>query len=187
MVVSKHCKSEAINPQCGRRLLQASSSVPCGTGAAHTHPCTDPGSGPAKGVAGVRVKHSFVLGRSDFHYRHELLLYGWRRADTGGRLGAVTTPCGTSPDWISSARCACRRRWRSSGRTGSRSPTSASARGRRWCSCTAPPRTAACGGRSSLLWPTSSRSSPGTSRGRLAPRMCPRISAWRTTRTASRR
>jgi len=27
----------------------------------------------------VWVKDSFVLGRSDFHYRHELLLYGWKK------------------------------------------------------------------------------------------------------------
>ena len=79
------------------------------------------------------------------------------------------------------------RRWRSSGRTVSRSPTSAWARGRRWCSCTAPPGMVGCGSRSSPPWRTSSRSSHGTSRGRAAPRTCLRISAWRTTRTASRK
>ncbi len=65
------------------------------------------------------------------------------------------------------------RRWRSSGRMGSRSPTSASAMGHRSCSCTAPPRTAACGNRRSPPCPTSSRSSPGTSRARAAPRIRP--------------
>jgi pimeloyl-ACP methyl ester carboxylesterase len=46
---------------------------------------------------------------------------------------------------------------------GTRSHTNARARGRRSCSCTAAPRTVACGGRNSPSWPTSSRSSPGTS------------------------
>ncbi len=46
----------------------------------------------------VWVKHRFVLGHSDYHYRHEMLLFGWQpgggsssSADSGPRLGVAVS------------------------------------------------------------------------------------------------
>jgi hypothetical protein len=56
----------------------------------------------------VWVKDAFVLGRADYHYRHETLFYGWkegahhpptvgRKVRTTHRRGVTRTPSGRSP------------------------------------------------------------------------------------------
>ena len=105
-------------------------------------------------VEGIRGAESVVF--------KEALTSRWPRSRS------VTEKCSThsSQEW-KPARAGRLRRWRSSGPTGLRSPTSASARGGHWSSFTAPPSIGACGGRSLPAWPQSSQTGPP---GRPTPR-----------------